>query len=833
MIGMDMELEADLGIDSIKRVEILAAVREQTPGLPDLNPTALASLRTVGQIVDHLRSVLSGVANKNNLSLVPPARPPPRPVGRYALRAVARAASGLVTPGLLGARKVVITDDATGIAAFLVAELRSRGVVADRVEAVPADADAVIFLGGLRPMTTVDEALAVHKEAFLLAKALAGRASAFVTVQDTGGDFGLSGAGLRAWSGGLPGLTKTAAQEWPSAQCRAIDLQRGARDPATLARILADELVSGGPELEVGLRADGTRVVLESYHEAIPEGAPVLARGDVVVASGGARGVTAVGLIALAKETGCRLVLLGRTPLEDEPEVVRGITEDAPLKAALMADAKRRGASLTPASLGREVERVRANREVRATLDALKAVGAEARYVVADVSDATAVRAALEEVRRTWGPVVGVVHGAGVIADKGIAEKTEEQFDRVFRTKVDGLRVLLDATAEDPLKVLCVFSSVAGRCGNRGQVDYAMANEVLNKVCDAERARRGPSVVVKSLGWGPWEGGMVTPALKKHFESLGVPLISLEGGAAAFVRELSRGASDAVELVLGGEPRAEPLAAPGAPEVRRLELRLDATHYDFIASHEVKGVPVVPAVLVIELFARAARQWRSDLVVTAVRKLQVLKGIRLPHFHEGAIERFVIEGRALAANGVTTYAMMLLGADGTRHYSAEVDLASSLSSPPTATPTVSQLDPWNDVIYDGTVLFHGPMLRAVQSVEGASDRAIAGTLVGRRELGWHEAPWVSDPALLDGGLQLAVLWAKRALSGASLPTSIGAWVPYADVRGPVRAIATRRRQARENALLDVIFTDTRGTTVGELRDVEVHVLPGSRVTPSA
>jgi hypothetical protein len=237
---------------------------------------------------------------------------------------------------------------------------------------------------------------------------------------------------------------------------------------------------------------------------------------------------------------------------------------------------------------------------------------------------------------------------------------------------------------------------------------------------------------------------------------------------------------------------------------------------------------VVPAVFAIELFARAAQQRSPELVVKAVRKLQVLKGIRLPRFHEGGAERFVIESRTLVANGVTTYAMMLLGADGTRHYSAEVELGVSLPAAPRAEPAAVGLEPWRGVIYDGTVLFHGPMFHAVKSVEGASDQAISGTLVGRRDLGWTDDAFVSDPALLDGGLQLAVLWVKRTLAGASLPTSIGAWVPYADARGPVHATATRRRSASDSAVLDVTFTDAHGATVGELRDVEVHVLPGTR-----
>ena len=56
MLGAHMELEADLGIDSIKRVEILSAIRERAPGLPEVEPTELGALRTLGQIVEHMRA---------------------------------------------------------------------------------------------------------------------------------------------------------------------------------------------------------------------------------------------------------------------------------------------------------------------------------------------------------------------------------------------------------------------------------------------------------------------------------------------------------------------------------------------------------------------------------------------------------------------------------------------------------------------------------------------------------------------------------------------------------------------------------------------------------
>ncbi len=56
MLEMSMDMESDLGIDSIKRVEILGAMQEQHPELPEVNPAELAELRTLQQIVDHLQN---------------------------------------------------------------------------------------------------------------------------------------------------------------------------------------------------------------------------------------------------------------------------------------------------------------------------------------------------------------------------------------------------------------------------------------------------------------------------------------------------------------------------------------------------------------------------------------------------------------------------------------------------------------------------------------------------------------------------------------------------------------------------------------------------------
>src|SRR5206468_5511092 len=142
----------------------------------------------------------------------------------------------------------------------------------------------------------------------------------------------------------------------------------------------------------------------------------------------------------------------------------------------------------------------------------------------------------------------------------------DEQFARVVGTKVDGLQNLLRATAEDPLRVIALFSSSTGRFGRAGQADYAAANEVLNKLAQREAARR-PSCRVVAVNWGPWEGGMVTPGLQKLFESEGVGLIPLADGANFLLAELAA-TDQPVEVVAGvwpmGHPPTEPAPAPEA-----------------------------------------------------------------------------------------------------------------------------------------------------------------------------------------------------------------------------------------------------------------------------
>jgi NAD(P)-dependent dehydrogenase (short-subunit alcohol dehydrogenase family) len=460
------------------------------------------------------------------------------------------------------------------VAEALVGRLRARGFDARLTDQVPTDADGVIYLGGLQGEAGAAGSWPVHRDGFLAAQTVARKFAAadglFVTVQDTGGSFGLTDlTDGRQWLAGLPGLAKTAAMEWPNARVKAIDLEIAGRGTEALAEALLGEVLHDGPEIEVGLRTDGRRVTLMSHPSPlVAAGTPRIDESSVLVVSGGGRGITAATLQGLARSCRPRFALLGRTRLEAEPDHCRAAENEAELKEALLNKAIAEGRKPTPMQLARETDRILAVREVRATLRHLEELGSPARYVALDIRDPDQVSNALASVRDDWGPITGLIHGAGVIADKRIADKTVEQVETVFRTKVDGLRALLAATSGDPLELICLFSSVAARTGNIGQCDYAMANEVLNKVAQAEARRRQGRCLVKSINWGPWAGGMVTASLARGFAERGISLIPLAEGTEFLLRELTDATGGSVEVIAGGQRddhAAEPAGMTAPP----------------------------------------------------------------------------------------------------------------------------------------------------------------------------------------------------------------------------------------------------------------------------
>jgi hypothetical protein len=358
---------------------------------------------------------------------------------------------------------------------------------------------------------------------------------------------------------------------------------------------------------------------------------------------------------------------------------------------------------------------------------------------------------------------------------------------------------------------LCAFSSVAAQFGNPGQCDYAMANEVLNQVLSAEQARR-TGCLVRALGWGPWQGGMVTSDLADRFGQAGVALIDLGAGAAAFGAELSHPAQEARVIVSAGTS-ARPEGALAA------QVTVAGPAYAHLADHQVGGVPVVPVATVLDWFAGAARAWRPTANSIALQDLRVLDKISLPRLADGG-HRLIVRGREADAVAGPALDLDLLDETGRLHYRARVAAPAPLIPGrwEEAAGLVALASP-----YDGTTLFHGPGFQAIRSDPVVGPAGAQAAVVGSRALGWAGASGQMDPAAVDGGLQLAVLWARQAGAGRTLPMAIGECRVHRPgaLEAEVRCVVVARRADEFSAACDVALIDPDGSPRVELLGVQL------------
>jgi NAD(P)-dependent dehydrogenase (short-subunit alcohol dehydrogenase family) len=372
----------------------------------------------------------------------------------------------------------------------------------------------------------------------------------FVNLTALGGRFGLGGEGPASLAAaGTLGIAKTLQRERPRLRVKNIDV-----DPqmptALLAERLVQELEAGDDLVEVGLTRRGRwRPALVEV--AAPRDLPPLplTPESVVLVTGGAVGVTADVARGLAASGRPRLVLVGRSPLPapEGPET-SGLDRVA-LRRHFLQEARAQGQPVIPAEIERAVGRVLKDRTLRANLDACTAAGAVVEYHALDVRDAERFGELIDGIYQRFGRLDGVVHGAGVIEDKRIADKTSASFASVFRTKVDGALTLARKVRPEGLRFLVFFSSVSGRFGNVGQVDYSAANEFLNKLA-GRLARRWPAARVVSINWGPWDGGMVSDELRRLYDMAGIGMIPVAKGVRAFLSEIGLEDRPGGEVVL-------------------------------------------------------------------------------------------------------------------------------------------------------------------------------------------------------------------------------------------------------------------------------------------
>jgi acyl transferase domain-containing protein len=869
MLELDMALDSDLGIDSIKRVEILSALQERLPQAPVIKPEHLGTLHNLRDIAAFLagtskKSEEWGVRSEEkepsppSSRLTPPSSrlTPHSSVERSVLRAAPLTNTAArpvlrLQPGAL----IWIASEDEELARALDQRLRARGYrprclpVADlpRVDR-PAALGALVILANRRP---AEEAFLKHalfglKHAGPALRAAGQQGGAlFVTVSRLDGAFGLADldAGRDPLDGGLAGLAKTVAHEWSELHCKAVDLADDFADVDDSAAALAEEMFYSGPS-EVGLARGQQRMLERIAQPLISTTAMPFQPGDVIVVSGGARGVTADVAVALAHAFRPTLVLLGRTSdPKQEPDWLAALTSENEIKREL---GNRANGSASLKLIGEEYRLVSAQREIRRSLARIEAAGARALYRSVDIRDAAAVKSVVTTIcQQLNSPIRGIIHGSGVLADARIEDKTVEQFEHVYATKVAGLQALLRAVDPDELRALVLFSSSTARFGRAGQVDYAIANEVLNKMAQ-QQARRLPRCRVVSVNWGPWDGGMVSPALKKVFAQEGIGLIPLEAGANYLVEELRMPPGDAVEVVVLAsgaatvrERPSQPLSDGRGPDLPlAFERVLERPAHPVLESHILDGRPVLPTVLILEWLAHGALHQNPGLLFHGCNDLRILHGVILDEDTAPTLQ--INAGKAVKCEDFFVAPVELRSIRGegrdVLHARADIVLAAKLPAAPTAelAPSCRPYGRTAEEVYQN-LLFHGPDLHGIEEIEGCDERGISARVNSSPPPGeWILHPlrqrWIADPLALDSSFQLMVVWSQERRHAPSLPCHIARYRQYqhAFPASGVRVVAHVTRDSDLHALADIDFLDERGQVVARLEGYECVIDPALR-----
>ena len=606
MLDLDLDLEADLGIDTVKQAEMFASVRAAF-NIPRDADLKLRDFPTLAHVIKFAHDRQPGAAVTAPASEAVQAKsevPAPAPVTtvtrtRPALAtfdAANRIPRRVPTPTLrpplnmckptgvtLGPRRrVVIMPDKGGVGDALAQRLLKLGVEVLRIEGA-LDADTltnrlktwlaagpvhgVYWLPALdheRPLSQMDlaawhEALLVRvKSLYTTMRALyehiAQPGTFLVSATQLGGQHGYDQAGAIAPLGGaVTGFTKTYKRERMDALVKAVDFEAG-RKASELADILIGETLRDTGAVEIGYKT-GQRWTIGLQEQPATDGQPGLAlnKDTVFVITGAAGSIVSAITADLAAASGGTFYLLDLVPEPDpnNPDLKRFVTDKDALKRDLFARIQARGERATPALVEKELAALERAQAAVTAIDAVRAAGGTAHYFSVNLTDADGVAKVINQVRQRSGRIDVLLHAAGMERSRFLPDKDPREFDLVFDVKSDGWFNLLRAIGDMPLGATVAFSSIAGRFGNAGQTDYSSANDLLCKITSSFRTTRSATRGIV-IDWTAWGGiGMATRgSIPKMMEVAGIDMLPPEAGIPLIRRELTAGGTRG-EIVIG------------------------------------------------------------------------------------------------------------------------------------------------------------------------------------------------------------------------------------------------------------------------------------------
>jgi len=574
MLDLDLDLEADLGIDTVKQAEMFASVRAAF-SIPRDENLKLRDFPTLARVIQFAKerqpsaaaatTASSAEAQKKEEVFPEAARveattqaavrtvaAKPKPMPLDAANAIPRRVPvATLRPPLRLCKqtgvtlepncRVVLMPDKGGATIALAERLKAKGVEVLPLE-TSWDAGTIVArlqewlnqgpIQGVYWLPALDaegdinamdlpawrEALRVRvKSLYSTMRALYEQivvpGTFLVSGTRLGGQHGYDDAGAASPLGGaVTGFTKAYKRERGDALVKVVDFAGDAKVPE-IADLLIEETLQDPGAVEIGYK-EGLRwtVGLEERRAADGQLGMQIDEHSVFLITGAAGGIVSAITADLAAASGGTFYLLDLIPepKPEDPDLKRFVTDKDGLKRDLFARIQARGERATPALVEKELAALERQLAASNAIAAVKAAGGKVRYFCVNLTDAESVKRVIEEVHRQSGHIDVLLHAAGLERSHFLRDKEPGEFNLIFDVKSDGWFNLLRSIGGMPLSATVAFSSIAGRFGNGGQTDYSAANDLLCKLASNFRSTR-PATRAIAIDWTAWGGiGMAT-----------------------------------------------------------------------------------------------------------------------------------------------------------------------------------------------------------------------------------------------------------------------------------------------------------------------------------
>ncbi|MHA1211917.1 MAG: SDR family NAD(P)-dependent oxidoreductase, partial [Candidatus Heimdallarchaeota archaeon] len=860
MVEPEMELEEDLGIDTVKQAEMFGIIRTKWD-LPREEGVRIQEYSTVNKIADYILDRLkSGTSSHPVSQQLVDADPggstfDSMPGRRLSVQLI-DAPKINVEKKSLAKKKFVVAGVSNQFTDDLLASLEKRKAklikfvdlkkintpVKIQNELSEVTTDGLIYI---EPTTTRSNKHTLSARVlFALCKTIEFAEEPFIlTINNSDSAFGFNSK-VAPITGSITGFTKALAREFSRGSVKTVSCSN--------PELAITELCAGDGTVEVAFDKHGTRKVFVSQELPITkiDNPFTPDENDLIVISGGAQGITFEITKKIAENYKPKIALLGRTTLPSNITDISNLDESglATLKEKMVTDMKLTHEKVTPVMMQKEWSKITKAIAVKKAIEILEQNGSSTRYYSLDVVDKESTSKVIQQISQDFGQeITGLIHGAGLESSKLIANKKFDDFNLVYNVKAIGFDNLVDSLNLKTLKFITCFSSVAGRFGNAGQVDYSAANDYLSKSCWQLRAR---GIHATSICWSAWaEVGMATRgSVMKVLEYAGVTPLSIDDGVNAFINELENG-QDA-EVVIAGKlgflletplpfVKVNQKNFPLIGSIKRnfdgsiLTERLFSLENDlYLNHHRFDEIPYLPGVMGLELFSELAKLIYPKKTLIRFEDVNFASAVKFKNDQPRTLKArltYDLESPAISLESDFVKDGVKIGEPRT-HFNAKLIFGKKTEKtiPRMKLKSGNLID--NSKLYE--ILPHGSLFQILKDVNGIDKEIISKTAKPKsKQFAWEIKGFTSKPLAIEAAFQTMGLLDAVKSNKMGLPFGIKTLQFYNSKEDPALVRGTKIAVTEYGSLYNFEVVSKTGQIILDAQGyATVHVDFGVNLT---